>query len=364
MFEVQLHPAQKSIQKSSSDWLKDKMLLLGKPTEEPWLLESMIAAEAEQESSREVRFAQKQEVIEAPARNEESRKVIPSSNDVSRPDFGDFKKEPEVEVEILINTSECTMQRMAILENKKLVEFSIEPVNTKVQVGNIYLGRVKQLLPGMSGVFVDIGGSRLALLDIARNQYPYTFPPVFASENSSSNNSVNGASLEDEDLGLSEEIECTEEAEDEDLDENEDEEVHEELVRNIEVDGVSVEADVSDDLQDEKEEVKIASKTWRPHKQGGPITVSFGRKFSKWRNVEVGMPIIVQVKKESMGKKSPRLTAFPSLAGRFWVLIPRGNAVGVSARITGMLRIGLLSLVILALYTDAPKFYRCGLNSF
>jgi len=307
------------------------MLSLGKPTEEPWLLESMIAAEAEQEFSGDVRFAPKQEVDEVPATSVEPRRVVSSSQET-----GDLKKEPEVEVEILINTSECTMQRMAILENKKLVEFSIEPVNTKVQVGNIYLGRVKQLLPGMSGVFADIGGSRLALLDIARNQYPYTFPPVYASENSSSNNSDNGASLEDEDLGLSEEdMDYIEEEDDEDADE----ESHDVLVRNIEADGVAEEAEDSDDLHEEKEELKTVPKAWRPHKQGGPITVNFGRKFSKWRNVEVGMPIIVQVKKESMGKKGPRLTAFPTLAGRFWVLIPRGNAVGVSARITGMLRI-------------------------
>ena len=341
-----LQPTQKSPQESSEDWLKRKMLTLGKPTEEPWLLESMIAAETALEAPK----AQKQEVIESPASNEEPRKVIPSSNDVSRPDNGDVKKESEVEVDILINTSECTMQRMAILEDKKLVEFSIEPVNTKVQVGNIYLGRVKQLLPGMSGVFVDIGGSRLALLDIARNQYPYTFPPLFASDNSSSNNLDHGASLDDEDLGLSEEEadyteEEEEENENEDEDEDEDEEGREELVRSIEVHGVSVEAEVSEDVQDE-EEVKTVSKTWRPHKQNGPITVNFGRKFSKWRKVEVGMPIIVQVKKEAMGKKGPRLTAFPSLAGRFWVLIPRGNAVGVSARITGMLCIGIFTLCL------------------
>ncbi|CAK9238515.1 unnamed protein product [Sphagnum troendelagicum] len=62
---------------------------------------------------------------------------------------------------------------------------------------------------------------------------------------------------------------------------------------------------------------------------------NFGRKFSKWRRVEEGMTIIVQVKKEAMGKKGPRLTAFPSLAGRFWVLVPRGKTVGVSSKITG-----------------------------
>ncbi len=53
------------------------------------------------------------------------------------------KKEVDMEVEILINSFECTIQRMAILENRKLVEFLVEPVNTKVQVGNVYLGRMK-----------------------------------------------------------------------------------------------------------------------------------------------------------------------------------------------------------------------------
>lgn len=324
-------------------WSKERMLMLVKPTEEPWLLESIIATEMDEESLREAQSTQNQEVSEAPAIIEEPRKLSPVGDNYLRPDTADVKKEPEVEVEILINTSECTMQRMAILENKKVVEFSIEPVNTKVQVGNIYLGRVKQLLPGMSGVFVDIGGPRLALLDIARNQYPYTFPPVCGSGNHLSTDSVSGGSLQDVDLNLSDEdANFTEEEEEEDeednKDEDEDEEPYEEgIARSIVVDRVSGEAENFKDSPEEKVQVKKLSKAWEPHRQGSPITVNFGRKFSKWRNVEEGMPIIVQVKKESMGKKGPRLTAFPSLAGRFWVLIPRGNSVGVSARITGIL---------------------------
>ncbi len=101
------------------------------------------------------------------------QKLATSSAAVMEP-----KKEADMEVEILINSPECTMQRMAILENRKLVEFLVEPVNTKVQVGNVYLGRVKQLLPGMSGIFVDIGENSTAFLDITLNQYPHTFPPL------------------------------------------------------------------------------------------------------------------------------------------------------------------------------------------
>jgi ribonuclease G len=44
--------------------------------------------------------------------------------------------------------------------------------------------------------------------------------------------------------------------------------------------------------------------------------------------------VLVQVKKEPIGTKGPRVTAVPSLAGRFMVLVPEGDRVGVSRKIT------------------------------
>ena len=50
--------------------------------------------------------------------------------------------------------------------------------------------------------------------------------------------------------------------------------------------------------------------------------------------VRKGQEIVVQVKKEPIGTKGPRVTAVPSLPGRFMVLVPDGDRVGVSRKIT------------------------------
>ncbi|MCD5415036.1 MAG: Rne/Rng family ribonuclease [Clostridiales bacterium] len=47
--------------------------------------------------------------------------------------------------------------RLAILENKELVELYIERKGSKRILGNVYLGRVVNVLPGMQAAFVDIG---------------------------------------------------------------------------------------------------------------------------------------------------------------------------------------------------------------
>ncbi|MBN1950565.1 MAG: Rne/Rng family ribonuclease [Bacteroidales bacterium] len=53
---------------------------------------------------------------------------------------------------------------IALLENKKLVELSKEKSNPKFSVGDIYLGRVKKIMPGLNAAFVDVGYERDAFL--------------------------------------------------------------------------------------------------------------------------------------------------------------------------------------------------------
>lgn len=53
---------------------------------------------------------------------------------------------------------------IALLENKQLVEFHKEKNNTKFNVGDIYLGRVRKAMPGLNAVFVDIGHDKDAFL--------------------------------------------------------------------------------------------------------------------------------------------------------------------------------------------------------
>ena len=47
--------------------------------------------------------------------------------------------------------------RVALLENETLVEIHIERAQQRNVAGNIYLGRVNRVLPGMQAAFVDIG---------------------------------------------------------------------------------------------------------------------------------------------------------------------------------------------------------------
>ena len=65
--------------------------------------------------------------------------------------------------EILVSVDDFEA-RVAILEDRQLVEFYIEEADTTRTSGNIYLGRIKDILPGMEASFVDIGLERNAFL--------------------------------------------------------------------------------------------------------------------------------------------------------------------------------------------------------
>ena len=46
---------------------------------------------------------------------------------------------------------------IALLEDKSLVELQSEGRNLSFSVGNMYLGRIKKLMPGLNACFVDVG---------------------------------------------------------------------------------------------------------------------------------------------------------------------------------------------------------------
>ncbi len=53
---------------------------------------------------------------------------------------------------------------IALIENKRLVELNKEKSNLKFSVGDIYLGRVKKLMPGLNAAFIDVGYEKDAFL--------------------------------------------------------------------------------------------------------------------------------------------------------------------------------------------------------
>lgn len=64
----------------------------------------------------------------------------------------------------MIITSDRHDTRVAVIENSKLAEIYIQPENEKSIVGNIYMGVVEAVLPGMEAAFIDIGLEKNAFL--------------------------------------------------------------------------------------------------------------------------------------------------------------------------------------------------------
>ncbi len=71
-----------------------------------------------------------------------------------------------IKQDILINTCDAET-RVALLENRRVEEIFIERQSNLGLVGNIYLGKVVRVLPGMQSAFIEIGLERTAFLHVA-----------------------------------------------------------------------------------------------------------------------------------------------------------------------------------------------------
>ena len=158
-----------------------------------------------------------------------------------------------MKTEIVINVASHE-SRIAILEDKKLVEILVERSENERMVGDVYKGIISAVLPGMQAAFVDIGTEKSAFLHV-------------------SDTPGSPGSMVQPDDELLEEID------------------------------------------------------YQTNSRGKPI-IPIEELLRK------GQSILVQVKKEPIGTKGPRVTAVPSLAGRFMVLVPDGEKIGVSRKIT------------------------------
>src|SRR5699024_6013506 len=56
--------------------------------------------------------------------------------------------------------------KIAILKEDKLIEYHIEEQNNEDLIGNIYRGRVENVLEGIEAAFVDIGEGKNAYLPL------------------------------------------------------------------------------------------------------------------------------------------------------------------------------------------------------
>lgn len=149
---------------------------------------------------------------------------------------------------------------IAVLEDGKLVELQKEDRSTTFSVGNIYLGKVKKLMPGLNAAFVDIGYKKDAFLHYL-------------------------------DLGPN-----------------------------------------FNTLQKYTKQLRSDSKKLQPLSKTTvlpeiPISGSITDQLTQ------GQEILVQITKEPISTKGPRLTSEISFAGRYLVLIPFADKVSVSQKI-------------------------------
>ena len=149
---------------------------------------------------------------------------------------------------------------IALLEDKNLVEYQNEARSASFSVGNIYIAKVKKLMPGLNACFVDVGFERdafLHYLDIGSqfNSYAKYLKQV---------------------------------------------------------------------VSDRKKLYPISKATRQPEiKKDGSIATT----------LTVGQEVLVQIVKEPISTKGPRLTGELSFAGRYLVLIPFNDKVSVSSKI-------------------------------
>lgn len=68
-----------------------------------------------------------------------------------------------VNKDLIISVSESEIS-IALLEDKQLVELNKEKRNVKFSVGDIYLGKVKKIMPGLNAAFINVGFDKDAFL--------------------------------------------------------------------------------------------------------------------------------------------------------------------------------------------------------
>src|SRR6187200_1080954 len=72
--------------------------------------------------------------------------------------------------------------RVALIEEGIIAELQIERAAARGTVGNIVLGRVTRVLPGMQAAFIDVGQERAAFLHVEDLIRPDDFDAYLASD--------------------------------------------------------------------------------------------------------------------------------------------------------------------------------------
>lgn len=71
---------------------------------------------------------------------------------------------PQINKEIIINAQSEDEIRIAITEDNRLVELFVETPETERHVGDVYLGKIAKVIPGMNAAFIEVGLEQDAFL--------------------------------------------------------------------------------------------------------------------------------------------------------------------------------------------------------
>ena len=77
--------------------------------------------------------------------------------------FNNNLKRIDVSTELVVDVQPKEVS-IALLDDKRLVELQKEARNISFSVGDIYLGKVKKLMPGLNAAFVDVLSSRFRIV--------------------------------------------------------------------------------------------------------------------------------------------------------------------------------------------------------
>ena len=168
--------------------------------------------------------------------------------------------------------------RVALLENDTLAEIHIERAEQRSIAGNIYKGKVARVLPGMQAAFVDIGLEKAGFIHVS---------------------DLFGGPLP---TGL---------FEDDDHDDP-----------------------IAEDIPEEEAAGEESAATEAPRPRPGRRRRERPLSYAPVEErIKKNQEILVQIAKESIGTKGPRLTSHVSLPGRHLVYMPTVRHIGVSRRI-------------------------------
>src|SRR5271165_3679898 len=93
---------------------------------------------------------------------------------------------------LLVINVDIRETRVALIENGIIAELHIERETSKGTLGNIYLGKVSRVLPGMQAAFIDVGLERAAFLHVEDLIRPDDFEAYLAGHRRGSEGRASG----------------------------------------------------------------------------------------------------------------------------------------------------------------------------